>query len=153
MRNSLPKGGTRIWWSYLGNTYPKCRSGDFLWVPGEAATVAAQLRQGDLAVHEYRRRIVSISRIETAPEFLAALPGTTGTTVEHGMWWSAVSYCDVETPVPLEDLRAELLAIEPPDGPMHAAVGSGTRGDLYPFNRAGLAVVLRATETKLPWTG
>jgi hypothetical protein len=141
-----------FWWSYLGSTYTKCRSGDFMWIRADLAHHAARVRPGDLVVHEWRRRIVSISRIEAVPEFLTSSNPPLGGG-EPGFWWNRVAYYDVESPVPFEELRGELVRVEPPDGPMHAETGSGRPGDLYPFSAAGLVIVLQATGAALPWGG
>jgi hypothetical protein len=66
------------------------------------------------------------------------------------IWRAFAVYQDVGTPVHLDELQAEVERVEPPGGSMRAERGSGTPGDLYPFNREGLEVVLRATGTRLP---
>ncbi len=99
-----------------------------------------QVRSGDLLVHENARSVVSISRVEAAPECVG------------GVWRAAVTYLNVAQPGKfLEGLDARLREVEPADGPMHAEVGSGQPGGtLYPFNEAGLRLVLEETVTVLP---
>lgn len=150
--SEVPVEGTpaagRVWWSYLGRTYRRARDGGYLWAPGDPDHPLRQVRTGDLVVHEYLRQIVSVSQVLSEPSLLPM--GVSGEAVGGGEWRVRAQYVDVKMPVPFEDLQDELRRVEPPDGPMHAEIGSGKPGDLYPFNRAGLNVVLRATETELP---
>lgn len=131
----------RIWWSYLGRDYRRCREAGLLQSPERTGECSVrQVRPGDLIVHENARSVVAISRVETEPECAGEV------------WRVEVTYLDAAQPVKfLDGLDARLREVEPPDGPMHAAVGSGQAGgSLYPFNEAALRLVLAETETTVP---
>ena len=131
----------RIWWSYLGTDYHHWREANRVHSPERPGECSVrQVRTGDLIVHEYRREVVAVSRVEKAP-------------VQFGKDWQAeVTFIDVAQRVKyLGGLDARLREVEPAGGPMHADIGSGEKGgNLYLFNEAALSLVLAETRTLLP---
>src|SRR5688500_14665266 len=99
-------GDRRVWWRYLGNRYQQARAGGYLWAPGDPEHPLRRVRSGDWVVHEYRRRIVAVSRVLTSPTL------TPSDAAGHqGGWRVRVEYIDLNVPVPFEDLRDQLREV------------------------------------------
>jgi hypothetical protein len=130
----------RIWWSYLGRAYKHCHECGIVRTAADALPPSvADVRKGDLIVHEYLLEVVAISLVESRParvgEFCQA----------------AVIYQELQTPAAYSDLKWRISQVEPVGGPTQQADKSGlTSGSLYPFNEAGLRIVLAETGTALP---
>lgn len=130
-----------VWWAYLGDEYETSRNRGWFRLR-DRITTPAELRAGDLIVHERRRVIVSVFRVSQI---------FTARRTEDGSWTVTGEFYDLKCPAKFADIRGALQEAGPPDGPMSYAEGSGKPGDLYRFSHAGLKVVLGRTASVLPW--
>ena len=92
------------WWSYLGRAYPGARAAGIVWVSAGSARLAARLAPGDLIVHEYLRRIVSVSRVTGMPRSAEASQPTASAGDSHPTLRVSAVYLDVPAPIHICEL-------------------------------------------------
>lgn len=127
-----------VWWVFQNKSYPRSRSGGYLWAPlvdkaGHKKShweTMAEVQPGDIVLSSVERKIVATSVVKSA-----AYPATQPDPQDAEFWAGDgrrvdVAYADLPTPFPVDELSDFFPLLSGEGGPL-ASDGRGKQGYLF----------------------
>jgi len=138
-----------VWWVFQNKSYPRSRSGGYLWAPlvdkaGHKKShweTMAEVQPGDIVLSSVERRIVATSVAKSA-----AYPAPQPDPQDAEFWAGDgrrvdVAYADLPAPFPVDELSDFFPLLSGEGGPL-ASDGRGKQGYLFALDPAAAQRVL-----------